>query len=245
MRVGRRLAGGVAVIMATLAGAPVASGQVSPFYGMDETPGTVMVGSGGAPNGAISGDVTLGVPGVTNGAYAFNQNVGSCDSSFNVTGTGSVKIPSSSVFAVGTQPFSFSVWLQTRTVPGADSGATANCDFDVVRRSSRWKLELVPKGTAPNRYGAPHCAWKGVLNGSSTSVSITAKGSDVTDGAWHQVTCARSAAGEQLIVDSVVKATSTVNLGAITSTAPIYVARNPSADDYYQGSLDDLAFTVG
>ena len=211
-----RLGGAAVAMSAVLAVVPVANGQVAPFYAMDETSGAVMVGSGGAPNGAISGDVTLGVAGVTgasgDGAYAFNQHVGSCDSSFNVTCTGSVNILSSSVFAVGTQPFSFSVWLRTARVPGADSGATKNCDFDVVRRSSRWKLELLPRGTAPNQYGAPHCAWKGVLSGSSTSVSMTAKGSDVTDGGWHQVTCARTAAGEQLIVDGVVKVSSTVNL---------------------------------
>jgi hypothetical protein len=129
--------------------------------------------------------------------------------------------------------------------PGADSGATKNCDFDVVRRSSLWKLELLAKGTAPNQYGAPHCAWKGVVNGSSTSVALTAKSSDLTDGAWHQVSCARTSAGEQLVVDGVIKAGSSAKLGSISSTAPIYVARNPSADDYYEGLLDDLTFTVG
>jgi hypothetical protein len=226
-----------------------AAAQTVLGYGMDETSGTVMVGSGGAPNGSITGDVALGVTGRTgvagDGAYAFNQRVGSCNSQFAVTGTGAVTIPSSSVFAVGTQPFSFSVWLRTTTVPLADSGATKNCDFDVVRRSSRWKLELLPRGTSPNRYGAPHCAWTGVLNGTTVSAGLSASGSDVTDGAWHQVTCARTASGEQLIVDGVVKATSSVNVGAISSTAPIYVARNPSKDDYYEGLLDDLAFTVG
>jgi concanavalin A-like lectin/glucanase superfamily protein len=226
-----------------------AAAQTVLGYGMDETTGTVMMGTGGAPNGSITGDVTLGMVGHTgaggDGAYAFNQHVGSCDSQFNVTGTGAVKIPSSSVFVVGTQPFSFSVWLRTTTVPLADSGATKNCDFDVVRRSSRWKLELLPKGTSPNRYGAPHCAWKGVLNGATVSAALTASGSDVTDGAWHQITCARTASGEKLLVNGVVKATSSTNVGAISSTAPIYVARNPSADDYYEGLLDDLTFTIG
>jgi len=240
------------VISAVVAGLVLpASGEAQTVlgYGMDETTGTVMAATGGAPNGSITGDVMLGGAGRTgaggDGAFAFNQHVGSCDSQFSVTGTGAVKIPSSSVFAVGTQPFSFSVWLRTTTVPLADSGATKNCDFDVVRRSSRWKLELLPKGTSPNRYGAPHCAWKGVLNGETVSVGLTASGSDVTDGAWHRVTCARTASGEQLIVDGVVKATSSTNLGAISSTAPIYVARNPSADDYYEGLLDDLTFTFG
>jgi Concanavalin A-like lectin/glucanases superfamily len=249
MRRGGRRVSAFGFVVAMVAVVPAASAQTMLVYGMDETSGTTMVGAGGAPSGAISGDVTLGVSGATgaagDAAYAFNQNVGSCDASFNVSGTGSVVIPSSSVFAVGTQPFRFSVWVKTTTVPGADSGATANCDFDVVRRSSRWKLELLPKGTSPNRYGAPHCAWKGVLSGVSTSVRLTAKTSDVTDGNWHQVTCARTATGEQVIVDGTVKAASTVNLGAINSTAKIYVARNPSADDYYQGQLDDLTFNIG
>ena len=159
----------VSVVVAGFVLPAGAAGQIALGYGMDETSGTVMTGSGGAPNGSITGDVTLGVAGRTgvagDGAYAFNQNVGSCDSQFNVTGT--------------------------------------------------------------------------------VSAGLTASGSDVTDGAWHQVTCARTASGEQLLVDGVVKATSSVNLGTISSTAPIYVARNPSEDDYYQGLLDDLAFTVG
>ena len=54
-----------------------------------------------------------------------------------------------------------------------------------------------------------------------------------------------AARGRWAVVVWVVKATSSTNLGAISSTAPIYVARNPSADDYYEGLLDDLTFTLG
>jgi hypothetical protein len=130
-------------------------------------------------------------------------------------------------------------------VPGADSGATANCDFDVLRRGTRWKLELLPHGTGAAQYGAPHCAWKGVLNGATVSVSLAAKTTSVTDGKWHKITCARTTGGEQIVVDGTVKATSKVALGSIDTSAKIFVARNPDATDYYQGSLDDFAFTVG
>ncbi len=57
-----RVGGTVVAMSAVLAVVPGASVQVTPFYAMDETSGTVMMGSGGAPNGAISGDVTLAVP---------------------------------------------------------------------------------------------------------------------------------------------------------------------------------------
>jgi hypothetical protein len=236
----------VAVVALLFVAVPAASAQTSLFYGMDEAPGaTVMQGSGGAPNGTITGDVTLAVPGVTATGYGFNQNVGSCDSAFNITGTGYVQIPSSPAFSVGTQPFSFSVWLNTTTLPGADSGATKSCDFDVIRRSGLWKLELLPRGPSTHRYGAPHCQWNGIVNGSHVNVALNAGGSNVTNGAWHQITCARTAAGEQVIVDGVVKAASSVQVGTITTSASILVGRNPSGEDYYQGLLDDLTFTIG
>jgi hypothetical protein len=231
------------VLMGSMALVPSAGAQVALGYGMDETSGTTMVGSGGAPNGKISGDVTLGVPGVSGTGYAFNQNVHSCSNSNTVvTGTGSVTIPASSVFNVGTQPFSFSVWLQTTAVPGADSGKTADCDFDVWRRAGRWKLELVPK--ANNTYGGPKCAWTGVLNGNATRVALSA-GVNVTDGRWHHVTCSRTSSGEQLIVDGSVKASSSVNVGTISTNATIFVATQQAGVDYYEGRLDDLSFSVG
>jgi hypothetical protein len=224
---------------------PASAATTTYGYGMDETSGTVMRGSGGAPNGAISGDVRLGVAGVSGTAYAFNQTVGSCDSSWNVTGTGAVVIPSSSAFDVGTQPFRFSVWLNTTTVPGADSGASKDCDFDVWRRAASWKMEVIPKGTAPNLYGVPLCVWNGVRGGTATHVALTNKSVAVTDGRWHQVTCSRTKSGEQLLVDGTVAASSSVNLGAINTTAKIYVGTQAGGGDYYEGSLDDLTFAKG
>jgi hypothetical protein len=171
------------------------------------------------------------------------QEIGLPAGVFNVvTGSGAVTIPTSSVFNVGTQPFSFSVWLQTTAIPGADSGKTADCDFDVWRRAGRWKLELVPK--ANNTYGGPKCAWTGVLNGKATRVALSA-GVNVTDGSWHHVTCSRTSSGEQLIVDGSVKASSSVNVGTISTNATIFVATQQAGVDYYEGRLDDLSFSVG
>lgn len=232
-------------ILAAVALPAAADAQTAVGYAMDEQSGTTMSGFGGAPDGTISGDVTPGVPGVTGTAYAFNENAGNCDSSFHVTGTGAVTVPSSPVMAVGTQPFSFSAWVNTTTVPGADSGTTAKCDFDILRRGSSWRLELFPKGTLGNMFGAPHCAWKGVSNGKTVSVSLTAKTSDVTDGVWHQVTCARAQTGEQIIVDGTVVAGSAVDLGAINTNAQVIVGRNTSGNDFYEGQLDDIAFSIG
>jgi Concanavalin A-like lectin/glucanases superfamily len=242
----RRLAVSLVLVLSTagvLALAPPAIAQTTGGYGMDETSGTVMTGTGGAPNGSVRGDVALGVPGVSGTAYAFNQTVGSCDSSWNVTGTGSVTIPSDPVFAIGTQPFSYSVWLKTTSVPGADTGASANCDFDIWRRSSRWRMELIPP-TGSTAYGRPLCSWKGVLNGSTVHVSLKSN-TDVTDGAWHQITCSRTSAGEQLLVDGTVVRSSTKDVGSIDSTTPIFVAGQKAGADFYRGVLDDLSFTVG
>jgi len=243
-----RIICGIGVFLLAVGVVPPAVAQTTLSYGMDETSGTSMLGTGGAPPGTISGDVTLGVPGNTgsagDGAYAFNQNAGNCDSSSNVTGTGFVKISSKPVFAVGSLPFSFSVWVNTTTVPGKDSGATAKCDFDVVRRSSQWKLELIPTGNVSNRRGVPHCVWTGVLNGTPTKAALTGA-SSVTDGSWHQITCSRTDTGEQLIVDGAIVATSATNLGEINSTSKIFIGKTASGEDFYQGLLDDFSFVVG
>jgi hypothetical protein len=241
----RRTALAGAATLAALALSAVPAYAVVPGYDMDETSGSTMVGSGGAPDGKISGDVNLGVSGVAGTAYAFNEDVGSCDSSWRVTGSGAVTIPASSAFTVGTQPFSFSLWLNTTAVPGADSGASADCDFDVWRRSGNWKLEVIPQGTTPNRYGVPKCVWKGVVNGTKVGVALKSKAAVVTDGNWHQVTCSRTAAGEQLIVDGSVRASSPTNVGSITTNATIYVGTQEAGVDYYEGRLDDLTFSVG
>jgi concanavalin A-like lectin/glucanase superfamily protein len=233
----------VTVLTTTIAMSSPASARTTYTYAMDETSGTTMTGSGGAPNGVISGDVALGVGGVSGTAYAFNQNVGSCDSSWNVTGTGKVAITSASAFDVGTNAFSYSVWLKTNSVPGADSGVSKNCDFDIWRRASRWRMELIPPSTS-NAYGTPLCSWKGVLNGISVHVSL--KGTvDVTDGTWHQITCARTSTGEQLIVDGAVEKSSLKNVGSIDTTSKVFVGSQQGNADYYEGRLDDLSFSVG
>jgi concanavalin A-like lectin/glucanase superfamily protein len=222
---------------------PPAIAQTAYRYAMDETSGTVMTAWGGAPDGAISGDVDLGVPGVRGTAYGFNRNVGSCDSSWNVTGTGSVVIAPASAFDVGSKPFRFSAWLKTRAVPGVDSGASADCDFDVWRRAARWRLELVPPSTSKS-YGTPLCSWKGVLNGKTAYVSL--KGTvNVTDGRWHKVTCRRNRNGEQLLIDQTVVERSTRHVGSIQTNAKVYVGTQRAGADYYEGRLDELSFAIG
>jgi hypothetical protein len=198
---------------------------------MDETSGTTMTGSGG-PNGTISGDVTLGVSGHTNGAYAFNTTVGNCDGSGNITGTGHVVIPSNSVFSPGSSDFSFSVWVNTTAVPG-----TGSCDFDVFRRGASYKIEMLPYRTTKAK---PLCQWKGTLAGTHLSAKV-----QVNDGKWHQITCQRTASGEALLVDGVSLATTSVNVGSIVSSAQVLVASKSSNADFYVGLLDDLSFQVG
>src|SRR5213078_2268150 len=109
----------------------------------------------------------------------------------------------------------------------------------------RWSLELYKKTNKSGvSYGAPHCVWKGSRGGKAVQTSLTWNHS-LTDGAWHQVTCARTSTGEQLVVDGTLRASNTVDLGSVDSTAAVYVGRNPAGNDYYQGLLDDFTFTVG
>ena len=199
-------------------------------YAMDETSGTVMHGVGG-PDGVISGDVKLNIAGVTGGGYEFNSAAGSCDASGKVTGTGHVVIPPNSIFSPGTKDFSFSVWVKTTAVPGR-----GNCDYDVVRRGSIYKLELLPFST---NKAFPMCWWKG-----AATVSLKPQ-VQVNDGKWHQITCQRTASGEALILDGTKIASTSTNVGSLVSSANLLVASKPGNADYYVGQLDDLTYVVG
>ena len=229
---GRRMVSIVSIAFAAnVAFAVPGHASTTASYGMDETSGTTMRGEGG-PDGAISGDVDLNISGATAGGYQFNTNVGNCDSSGHVTGTGHVVIPANSIFSPGTQAFSFSIWVNTTAVPG-----TGNCDYDVFRRGNIYKLELLPYST---NKAFPMCRWKGSAAGVSLKPKV-----QVNDGDWHQITCQRTASGVTEILDGTKIASSSTNVGSLVSSGKVFVASKPANADYYVGQLDDFSFVVG
>ena len=67
----------------------------------------------------------------------------------------------------------------------------------------------------------------------------------INDGSWHQITCQRTGAGEELIVDGLTLASSSVNVGSIKNTAHVVVAAQAKGIDFFRGLMDDASFTVG
>jgi hypothetical protein len=198
-----------------------ASPSVVGLWHLDETSGTTAFDSSGNGNdGAISGPVTLGVPGQLNTAYSFVPK-------------GTVIVPNASDLVPGTDKITISYWLNTMTLPCCN-----NIDYDMFTKGAagtsggQIKIEIQENGQAS-------CMFRG----SSGKKQLQA-GPNVVDGQWHQVTCVRD--GTQIVetVDgasfSVTKAT-----GSITVTDPIRLGSHKGGGDWYNGVLDEVTYSIG
>ena len=198
-----------------------AAGGVVGSWHLDETSGTTAFDSSGNGNdGAISGPVTLGVPGQLNTAYSFVPK-------------GTVIVPNASDLIPGTAKITISYWLNTTTLPCCNK-----IDYDMFTKGAggtsggQIKLEVQENGQAS-------CMFRG----SSGKKQLQA-GPNVVDGQWHQVTCVRD--GTQIVetVDgasfSVTKAT-----GSITVTDPIRLGSHKGGGDWYNGLLDEVTYSIG
>jgi Concanavalin A-like lectin/glucanases superfamily len=197
------------------------SSSVVGLWHLDETSGTTAFDSSGhGNNGAISGPVTLGVPGHLNTAYSFVPK-------------STVIVPNASDLVPGTAKITISYWLKTRTLPCCNG-----IDYDMFTKGNssskggQIKLEVQENGQAL-------CAFRGSLGSKQLKA-----GPNVVDGQWHQVTCVRN--GTQIVetVDgksfSVTKAT-----GAITVTDPIRLGSHKGGGDWYKGVLDEVTYSIG
>jgi hypothetical protein len=197
-----------------------ASPSVVGVWHLDEKSGsTAFDSSGNGNDGAISGPVTLGVPGHLNTAYSFVPK-------------STVIVPNASDLVPGTAKITISYWLKTTTLP------SSGIDYDMFTKGAsgsnggQIKIEVQPNGQAS-------CMFRGA----SGKKQLQA-GPNVVDGQWHQVTCVRD--GTQIIetVDdksfSVTKAT-----GSITVTDPIRLGSHKGGGDWYNGVLDDVTYSIG
>jgi hypothetical protein len=197
------------------------SSSVVGLWHLDERSGTTALdSSGNGNNGAISGPVTLGVPGHLNTAYSFVPK-------------STVIVPNASDLVPGTATITISYWLNTTTLPCCNK-----IDYDMFTkgdgssRGGQIKIEVQGNGQAS-------CMFRGALGKKQLQA-----GPNVVDGNWHQVTCVRN--GTQIVetVDganfSVTKAT-----GAITVTDPIRLGSHKGGGDWYKGVLDEVTYSIG
>ena len=192
------------------------------LWHLDELSGTTAYDSSGhGHNGAISGPVTLGVPGELNTAYSFVPK-------------STVIVPDAPDLEPGTADVTISYWLNSTTLPPCCNGV----DYDMFTkgdhssRGGQIKIEVQENGQAS-------CMFRGALGGKQLQA-----GPNVVDGHWHQVICQRI--GTQIIetVDgssfSTTKAT-----GAITVTDPIRFGSHKNGGDWYNGVLDEVTYSIG
>lgn len=196
------------------------SSSVVGLWHLDETSGTTAFdSSGNGNNGAISGPVTLGVPGHLNTAYSFVPK-------------STVIVPNASDLVPGTATITISYWLNATTLPRSGIDYDMFTKGDGSSRGGQIKIEVQENGQAS-------CMFRGA----SGKKQLQA-GPNVVDGQWHQVTCVRN--GTQIVetVDgasfSVTKAT-----GAITVTDTIRLGSHKGGGDWYRGVLDEVTYSIG
>ena len=210
----------VVVLLLPLSPVARASSSVVGLWHLDETSGTTAFdSSGNGNNGAISGPVTLGVPGQLNTAYSFVPK-------------GTVIIQNASDLVPGTAKITISYWLNTATLPRSGIDYDMFTKGDSSSSGGQIKIEVQENGQAS-------CMFRGSSGGKQLQA-----GPNVVDGQWHQVTCVRD--GTQIVetVDgksfSVTKAT-----GSITVKDPIRLGSHKGGGDWYKGVLDEVSYSIG
>jgi Concanavalin A-like lectin/glucanases superfamily len=207
-------------VVAALAAAPVAAAATVSLWHMDETTGATMLDSVGANNGTLH-RVALGQAGVQGTAYGFPGP------------PAIVNVPSSASLNPGANAFSATVHIRTSVVTRDDSA-------DVMRKgvsttsATFWKMELRPSSTGKTERA--RCYFRG------TSGVVSLYGpTNVADGAWHTITCAKTAKSVSLTQDGVAR-TKAGSVGSITNGAPLTIGGKSTSDDGYQGLVDEVSF---
>ena len=226
----RRLLGGgaatmcatVAMSVATAGGAAAVTTDVGLWH-LDETSGAVAAdGSGSGHDGVLHGGVVQGVAGHDGTAYSF-ETPGSW-----------VEVADSAGFNPGTSNFSVSAWVNLSKAPG--DGVT----YDIIRKgltttkTGEFKLEIV-KG------GKVRCTAK---DSARLRGAITGPRTNIADGTWHHVGCARVGSSWRVTVDARVRS-KTVAFGSIGNTRSLSIGSKYGQEDATPGRVDEVRFTIG
>lgn len=100
----------------------------------------------------------------------------------------------------------------------------------------QWKLQVDKAG------GKPSCVVSGFRNGVESRVILKSP-VGVADNVWHQVTCRRTAAGIDLLVDGVVRASAPMPVVTLSSGATVTIGAKEVVakdNDQFQGKLDNI-----
>jgi methionine-rich copper-binding protein CopC len=190
------------------------------LWHMENVP-TMSDSSGNGLDGKASSGVTT-VPGVNGKGYRFS-------------GTGHVTVANNALLNPGTADFSATVHVKFTAAPSGD--------YDLIRKGlssatgGEWKIEILPGGglVAP-----AYCLYKDTA-GKVGSVRGT---SNLNDGAWHTITCAKTASSVKLTVDGATLSKS-VTLGSISNSANLVIGQKIGGGDQYAGDMDEVSVDSG
>jgi hypothetical protein len=208
--------------------AATATGVVAQWSMNDSGP--TMTDSAGSHNGTLHG-VATGLPGYSMTAFGFN-------------GVNSyVTVPRADDLSAIDHNVTLTMRMKTSRLP-----PTTVQDWDLIRSAGgyydgdEYKMEYAPDGTA-------HCAFKGSgTTGYKEVASSPARPLD--DGAWHTITCVKTATQVKTVVDGTVYS-ARATIGTITITRGMILGAHPNAagngsSEFYNGTLDEgaLAFSA-
>jgi hypothetical protein len=203
-----------------LAACDPGSGHASWLF--NETSGTTVTDSAGDHNGT-SRNVALGQPGHEGTSYGFNGR----DSI--------VRVPSAPDLNPGTADFSFGAWVNFTARPPDET-------WDIVRKGisgddgGYYKLELF----TGNGGARARCYFRD-NDGMSKSV---VKGSGLSDGQWHQLTCSKNDDEVTATVDGS-SSSNDVDLGPIGNSREVTIGGKPTGGDAFNGRIDQVRIDVG
>ncbi len=177
--------------------------------------------SGNGNHGVIQGSPTLGLRGHSGTAYSFDDR-GSW-----------VSVPSTASLRPGNGDFLFAAWVNFKVAP------TPGETFDIVRKgladsfSGEFKVEIIPGGHVK-------CSAK---DADAVEASISGPDTNLADGRWHRIGCARTGPRWSVIVDGTVSSKAG-GLGAIGNSSPLSIGSKYGLEDLPRGRVDEVVMYI-
>lgn len=213
-----------AVPVLAFAGPAEAAATTRALYHMDD-PSRLVDSSGLGNNGTTTGITS--VTGSSGKGYHFNGK------------TSVATVRDSNTLDPGTATLRVTAHVRFTTPPSSSVG-----DYDLVRKGlagttgGYWKMEIFPPYA-----GGPGTAFCQYQDAAKKSASIRSS-RNLADGAWHTITCIKTATNIQLVVDGTTTSKS-VALASISNSSAMSIGAKPGGGDRYLGDMDEVSVTIG
>jgi hypothetical protein len=188
---------------------------------------TTLVDSSGNGNNGTANNITL-VQGTSGMGYHFNGQ--------NSVAT----VPTSPSLNPGTANLRITARVRFSVVPSASV-----VDYDLVRKGlagtagGDWKMEIFPPSPG-SPLGTAYCQFQDV-NRTQASIRDTR---NLADGAWHTISCVKTATQIKVIVDGVSRS-APARLGSISNNKPLTIGAKQGGGDQYLGDMDEVSIQIG